>query len=77
MKALIGKIGGRKFLVALIGLIGIVVAAVTGFDIEPYKETIIGVIGTYLLGQGISDGLSKGATSTVALVSPEKTPKDE
>jgi len=64
MKKLIGKIGGRKFVVALVSMIGIVVAAVTGIDIAPYKETIIGILGTYLLGQGIADGLSGGKTST-------------
>lgn len=64
MAKLIGKIGGRKFVVALVALLGVVVGSLTGFDIEPYKETIIGIVGTYLLGQGIADGLSKGATST-------------
>ena len=61
---MIAKIGGRKFLVALLGLIGVIVAALTGFDIEPYKETIIGIVGSYLVGQGVADGLSKGATSS-------------
>lgn len=58
------KIGGRKFVVALFSLIAVVVAALTGVDIEPYKETVIGIIGTYLLGQGVADGLSHGKTSS-------------
>lgn len=61
---IVAKLGGRKFLVAVLSLIGVVVASLTGVDIEPYKETIIGIIGTYLLGQGVADGLSKGATSS-------------
>lgn len=60
----LAKIGGRKFVVALFSLIAVVVAALTGVDIEPYKETVIGIIGSYLLGQGVADGLSKGATSS-------------
>ncbi len=66
MRAFIGKVGGRKFLVAGFSLIAVVVMAVTGIDIEPYKETIIGIAGTYLLGQGVADGLSGGKTSTSA-----------
>ena len=62
--SIIAKLGGRKFLIALFSLIGVVVAALTGVDIEPYKETIIGVVGTYLVGQGVADGLSGGATSS-------------
>jgi hypothetical protein len=60
----LAKIGGRKFVIALFSLIAVVVAALTGVDLEPYKETVIGIIGTYLLGQGVADGLSKGATSS-------------
>lgn len=68
----LGKIGGRKFVVALFSLIAVVVAALTGVDIEPYKETVIGIIGTYLLGQGVADGLSKGATSSTQ---PDNAPR--
>lgn len=68
----IGKIGGRKFLVAVFGLIAVVVASLTGVNIEAYQETIIGIIGTYLLGQGLADGLSKGATSSTAAAAEEK-----
>jgi len=64
MRKIISAIGGRKFLVAVLGLIGVVVAATTGFDIEPYVETIIGIIAPYLIGQGLADGLSKGATAS-------------
>jgi len=64
MRELIGKLGGRKFLVAVVGLVGVVVAALTGFDLDPYKETIIGVLGAFMVGQGIADGASGGKTST-------------
>ena len=64
MKKFLSKIGGRKFLIAVFGLIGVVIAALTKFDIAPYQDTIVGIIGTYLIGQGVADGLSKGATSS-------------
>ena len=64
MKKIIGKLGGRKFLVAVLGLIGVMVAALTGFDIAPYTTTIIGIAAPYLIGQGLADGLSAGKTAT-------------
>ena len=60
----IGKLGGRKFLVALITLVGVVIASLTGFDIGPYKDTVTNVLAAYLIGQGLSDGLSGGKTAT-------------
>ena len=64
MSSFLGKIGGRKFVVALLGLVGVVVAALTGLDIEPYKETVMGILGSFLIGQGLADGLSGGKTSS-------------
>ena len=64
MNSFIGKIGGRKFLVALVGLIGVIVAAVTGFDLAQHTTLIVGIVAPYLIGQGVADGLSKGATAT-------------
>lgn len=66
----IAKLGGRKFLVALFSLIAVIVAALTGVDIQPYSETVIGIVGTYMLGQGVADGMSKGATSSSAPKTP-------
>lgn len=60
----IGKIGGRKFLVALFALIAVVVLALTGVDIAPYQDAIIGIAGSFLIGQGVADGLSGGKTSS-------------
>jgi len=64
VKNLIGKLGGRKFIVALVALVGVIVAATTGLDLSAYENTIVGILGTFLLGQGIADGLSSGKTST-------------
>lgn len=61
---MIGKLGGRKFLVALVTLLVVVISATTGIDLEPYKEIVIGVTSSYLLAQGVADGWSGGATST-------------
>lgn len=70
MQNIITKLGGRKFLVALMSLVAVVVAALTGYEIpETLQNTVIGILGTYLIGQGIADGLSGGKTSS--------TPTDE
>lgn len=60
----VAKIGGRKFVVALFSLVAVVVMAKWNIDIKPYENTFIGVVGTYLLGQGVADGLSGGKTSS-------------
>lgn len=64
MNGIMGKLGGRKFLVALFGLIAVVLLAAFNIDIKPYENAIVGVLGTYLLGQGVADGLSGGKTSS-------------
>ncbi|MCK6470413.1 MAG: hypothetical protein L6R28_01595 [Planctomycetes bacterium] len=65
MKNLISKLGGRKFLLAFVTLIGVAVASLTGYEIDAnLRETLVGVLGTYLLGQGLADGLSGGKTAS-------------
>ena len=65
MKKFLGAIGGRKFIVALLALISVVVAATTGYEIpETMMTTIATILGTYLVGQGLADGLSGGKTAT-------------
>ena len=64
-------LGGRKFVVALLGLIAIPVSLHTGVNMTPEKqskilETIGVIIASFHIGTGIADGLSKGATSTVS-----------
>lgn len=66
MKNFLKKIGGRKFLVAVFGVVTVVVMSLTGIDIAQYQDALIGILGTYLLGQGLADGLSGGATSTTS-----------
>jgi hypothetical protein len=78
MKALLGKLGGRKFIAIILDLIFCILVAV-GIDlpneikIEIIKWVQVGV-GMYLGAQGFADGMSKGATSTTAQVDPEKEP---
>lgn len=65
MKNLIAKLGGRKFLLALVTLLGVAVASLTGYEIDAnLRDTLVGVLGTYLLGQGLADGLSGGKTAS-------------
>ena len=71
MANFIGKIGGRKFLVASFALVGVVVSALTGFDISAYTEVVIGIVAPYLLAQGAADAMSKGATSSSAQAKAE------
>lgn len=65
MQKLIAKLGGRKFLLALVTLLGVAVASLTGYEIDAnLRDTLVGVLGTYLLGQGLADGLSGGKTAS-------------
>ena len=63
----IGKIGGRKFLMALIGLVAVVLNAKFGIA-EQQTLTVSGIVAAYILGQGISDGMTGGATYSVTQV---------
>lgn len=64
MKAIVAKLGGRKFIVALVGLVIVIVDSLTGWDLTGQKELLITILGGYLIGQGVADGLSGGKTSS-------------
>ncbi len=66
MNVIIGRLGGKKFIVALFGLVAVVVAAISGIDIKPYENAFMSVIASFLVGQGVADGLSGGKTSSVS-----------
>ena len=59
------RLGGRKFIVAVLGVVAIAVGSLTGHDLKPDTiQWLAGIIASYCIGQGISDGLSGGATSS-------------
>lgn len=63
----IGKMGGRKFLVALVALAAVVLNATLGIS----EQSVLiggGIAISYILGQSFADGLTGGATSTTANV---------
>ncbi|MEI6235360.1 MAG: hypothetical protein WCT04_20070 [Planctomycetota bacterium] len=60
---ILGKLGGRKFIMAVFGVLAIGLHNWLNID----SQAIIalgGVISAYIFGQGIADGLSGGATSS-------------
>jgi len=62
---LLARLGGRKFLLALFGALAIALHSWLGIE----QESVLalgGVIAAYVFGQGIADGFSGGATSSVA-----------
>jgi len=62
---LLGKLGGRKFLVAIFGALAIALNSWLG--ISPDAVVALGgIVAAYVFGQGIADGFSGGATSSVA-----------
>jgi len=61
----LGKLGGRKFVVAVFGVVAIGLHNWLGINTEAVI-TLGGVIAAFLFGQGIADGLSGGATSSTA-----------
>jgi len=63
----IGRCGGRKFLIAITGVILMACKNYFGLD-DQTVAWIAGVIGVYIGGQSLADGLSGGATSTSARV---------
>lgn len=86
INTLIGRLGGKKFVITAVGLIFMLMKK----QIDPaqlaaladhgevlvktgYNEivAIIAIIGSFNIGQGIADGLTKGATSSVAAVKAE------
>ena len=60
---MLGKLGGRKFLMALFGVLAIGLHNWLNIDTQAII-TLGGVISAYIFGQGIADGLSGGATSS-------------
>ncbi len=61
----LGKLGGRKFIVALFGALA--VALHNSLGIEPDAVmTLGGIVAAYVFSQGVADGFSGGATSSVA-----------
>ncbi|HYG77806.1 MAG TPA: hypothetical protein VEK08_22560 [Planctomycetota bacterium] len=62
---ILGKLGGRKFLVAVFGALAIALHSWLGIDPEA-TLALGGVVAAYVFGQGVADGFSGGATSTVA-----------
>ena len=68
----IGKLGGKKFLIALISFVLQSIFAVLGpqlgltpEDIVEILRTLLGTTGAYLVGQSVADGWSGGKTSHV------------
>ncbi len=81
MNNFIGSIGGKKFIVALLGLLAVVFTAKTGIEIPAATqtqifETIGLIVGGFGIGQGIADGFSGGATSSVAAANKAAAQKD-
>ena len=72
---LLAKLGGRKFLLAVLGVIAIALHQLIGMD-EQTVYSVGGVLVAYILGQSYSDGASGGATSSTATL-PPPTPKDQ
>ena len=69
--AILGKLGGRKFIVALVGLAAVVLTATGQFDMSPELqakavEAVMWITGLFAVGQGVADGLSGGRTSSTA-----------
>jgi len=65
MKAFLGKVGGRKFIVTILGLAAMMVNGLTGVNIDDATvQMIAGIVASFVIGQGVADGLSGGATST-------------
>jgi hypothetical protein len=65
MKALIGKLGGRKWLIALFSTILIGLGELVGITMTPEKITgIAGIAAALILGQAHADAKTDGKTST-------------
>jgi len=65
MKKLIGKLGGRKWLISLVSVLLVGLNRVIGLDLsETAIASIAGIAAALVLGQGFADGASGGATST-------------
>ena len=59
-------IQSKKFILSLIGLLAILLLLILERDLETCKwfsAFVVGIIGSFNIGQGLSDGLSHGKTS--------------
>jgi len=72
MNWLITALGGKKLIVSLASIIAAIVVTLLKPKIDVSEEliqdlilAILGIAGLYNVGQGVADGLSKGATSHV------------
>jgi len=64
---LIGKLGGKKYTISLIGMAILSGMIFTNQDVETIKwfaGFVTGIVGTFNLAQGYADGKSGGATSS-------------
>lgn len=64
MKLISDLFHSKKFVALLIGLLVLVLKDVVGLDAETATK-LAGLVGAYLLGQGIADGVSGGMTSSM------------
>ena len=62
-KEFVGKLGGRKFLLAILGVVIVVFQERFGISAAAVEQVGYVVI-SFIVGQGFADGISKGATST-------------
>lgn len=60
---ILGKLGGRKFLMAIAGVIALALHTKFGIDTETVLA-IGGIVATFILGQSYSEAKTGGATST-------------
>ncbi len=65
---ILGKLGGRKFLMAILGVAAVSLHKYFAW-IDPNDVLAIGaIVVSYIFGQSISDGMTGGATSTTTPV---------
>ena len=60
----------KKFVATMLGIVSVVLVQLVGISPDQAKvvtEIIGAIIGTFNVGQGIADGMSKGATSSVVV----------
>ena len=64
-----GFLKSKKFMALLVGVISLVLVNILGFPEEQARDitdAITILLSSFMIGQGVADGLSKGATSGVA-----------
>ncbi len=65
---ILGKLGGRKFLMAILGVVAVSIHKYFAW-IDPNDVLAIGaIVVSYIFGQSISDGMTGGVTSTTTPV---------